>query len=162
MKYDFINELGYLALATRLKRVSDVMIHSGRQMYKSLDLDVEPNWYLIFKLLIKYERLSVTEIAAKLHFSHPSIVTIANKMEKSGYIQSELDSIDSRKRQFTLTEKAIQKLPELEQIWEAGTKGVEDLFTNNPSFLDQLEQLEIQLSQKDFMERTLTELRNNE
>lgn len=81
MKYDFINELGYLALATRLKRISDAMVHSGRQMYKTLELDVEPNWFLIFKLLDKYQQLSVTDIASKLHFSHPSVICLVNKME---------------------------------------------------------------------------------
>ena len=69
MKYDFVNELGYLALATRLKRISEAMVHSGRQMYKTLGMDIEPNWYLIFKLLQKYEQLTVMEMASKLHFS---------------------------------------------------------------------------------------------
>ena len=87
MKYDFVNELGYLALASRLKRLSDAMIHSGRKLYKELGLEIEPNWYLIFKLLKKYHRLSVMEIAEKIHFSHPSIISMLQKMQVAGYVQ---------------------------------------------------------------------------
>ena len=162
MKYDFINELGYLALATRLKRISDAMIHSGRQMYRDLGIDIEPNWYLIFKLLKKYERLSVTEMAAKLHFSHPSVITMLNKMEANGYLTNSIDETDSRKKYYQLSDKASKKLPELEVIWEAGTKRVADLFPSDSDFLKQLESIEIQLSKEDFRQRTLNELEKDE
>lgn len=160
MKYDFVNELGYLALATRLKRISEAMVHSGRQMYKAMDIDIEPNWYLIFKLLKKYERLSVTEIAGKLHFSHPSVITLISKMEANGYVAAQTDKSDSRKKNYALTQKALNKLPELEKVWEAGTEGVKKLFKEESTFLAELESLEIQLSQQDFMNRTLNELNN--
>ncbi len=157
MQYDFVNELGYLAIATRLKRISEAMVHSGRDMYKSLGMDIEPNWYLIFRLLQKYDQLSVMEMTAKLHFSHPSVISLVNKMEANGYLESAPDKKDSRKRQFRLSEKAHSNIPEFEKVWTAGTIGVEKLFTDN-SFLDQLESIEIQLSQSDFKERTLNEL----
>ncbi|MCP4460959.1 MAG: MarR family transcriptional regulator [Cytophagales bacterium] len=162
MQYDFVNELGYLALATRLKRISEAIVHSGRNMYKSLGMDIEPNWFLIFKLLTKHEQLSVTEIAKKLHFSHPSVITLVSKMKERGYLQTFTDPIDSRKQLFELTEKAQTNLPEFETVWKAGTKGVADLFPADNNFLDQLETLEIQLSQSDFMERTLNELQHAE
>lgn len=157
MKYDFVNELGYLALATRLKRISEAMVHSGRQMYKELDLDIEPNWFLIFKLLSKFGQLSITEIASKLHFSHPSIITLVNKMEQNGYLISSIDKRDARKKQFSLTLKATEKIPEFEKVWIAGTVGMKKIF-NDDSFLTQLETIEIQLSKSDFMTRTLNEL----
>lgn len=160
MKYDFVNELGYLGLAVRLKRLSEAMVHSGRQMYKALGKDIEPNWFLIFKLLKKYHQLSVTEMATKLHFSHPSVITIVSKMENAGYLLSTVDKTDSRKKNFTLSKKAEDSLPELEQIWEAGTEGVGKLFSENSNFMDQLESLEISYSEMDFKERTLNELGN--
>ncbi|MEP1033616.1 MarR family transcriptional regulator [Ekhidna sp.] len=160
MKYDFVNELGYLGLAVRLKRLSEAMVHSGRQMYKTLGKDIEPNWFLIFKLLKKYEQLSVTEMAAKLHFSHPSIITMVSKMEKAGYLLSTVDKTDSRKKNFTLSEKAKDNLPSFEQIWEAGIEGTKKLFGEDSNFMDQLESLEILYSQQDFKTRTLNELDN--
>lgn len=160
MKYDFVNELGYLGIAVRLKRLSEAMVHSGRQMYKALGKDIEPNWFLIFKLLKKYDKLSVTEMAAKLHFSHPSVITMVSKMEQAGYLISTVDKTDSRKKNFTLSQKAEDNLPEFEQIWEAGIEGVRKLFPEDSNFMDQLESLEILYSQKDFKTRTLNELGN--
>ncbi len=160
MEYDFVNELGHLALATRLKRISDAMVHSGRNMYKSLNMDIEPNWFLIFKLLSKHNQLSVTEMARKLHFSHPSVITLVSKMKEKDYLQSFIDPEDSRRQLFMLTEKAHEHIPEFDMVWRAGTKGVRDLFPTDSSFLEQLETLEIKLSQSNFMERTLNELQH--
>lgn len=161
MKYDFVNELGYLAIATRLKRISEAMVHSGRQMYKNLGYDIEPNWYLIFKLLEKYDHLTIMQMATKLHFSHPSVIGMVNKMEEKGYLVSSTDANDSRKRQYRLSEKAIEHLPKFQKVWDAGTIGVQKMFDNN-SFLDLLQTIEVQLSEADFMQRTLTELSNEE
>ena len=54
---DFLRELGSIAVVTRLKRVSDAMLHDGRRMYKDLGMDIEPNWFAIFRLLEKYDVL---------------------------------------------------------------------------------------------------------
>ena len=156
--YDFVNELGYLALATRFKRLSEAMVHSGREMYKQLGLDVEPNWFLIFKLLKKYGSLSVTEMAAKLHFSHPSVIALIQKMEQNGYLTVTSDAKDARKRNFTLSPKAIERLPELEAIWEAGIVAVGNMFKEGSNFMEELESLEVQFSKRAFKDRTLNEL----
>lgn len=160
MQYDFVNELGYLGLAVRLKRLSEAMVHSGRQMYKALGKDIEPNWFLIFKLLKKYDQLSVTEMAAKLHFSHPSVITMVNKMENASYLTSTVDKADSRKKNYNLSQKALDNLPAFEAIWDAGIVGTQKLFSEDSTFMDQLESLEIQYSHKDFKTRTLNELGN--
>lgn len=159
MKEDFIKELGYLGLASRLKRISDVMIHSGRQMYKSLDLDIEPNWYLVFKLLEKHGSLSVTDIADKLQFSHPSVITIINKMSKAGYLQSDPCPSDGRRQWITMTQKAKDLLPEYQKLWTAGTRGIE-LMLKDTDFLTLLDHLENELLHQSFMERTLNEYNN--
>jgi DNA-binding MarR family transcriptional regulator len=157
MTYDFVNELGHLALATRLKRISEAIVHSSRQLYKTLYFDIEPNWHLIFKLLLKYNQLTVMEIATKLHFSHPSVIGMVNKMVDKDYLVSAPDENDARKRLYRLSEKALDNLPEFEKVWNASVISTQNLFKDD-SFLDLLQSIEIQLSQKDFMNRTLSEL----
>ena len=80
-------------------------------------------------------------------------------MENAGYLTSTVDKTDSRKKNFTLSKKAEDSLPEFEQIWEAGTEGVRKLFPEDSNFMDQLESLEIHYSQQDFKTRTLNELK---
>jgi len=161
MQDDFLKELGYLALATRFKRISDKMIHSGREMYKQLGLDIEPNWYLVFKMLKEKEELSVTQISAGLHMSHPSVISIINKMLKEGYLHSRKCSDDGRKQLLSLTEKSRKTLPQLEEIWKAGTIGVAEMVGDH-DLLGILDHIEEQLSDKSFMERTLEKRESHE
>ena len=53
-------------------------------------------------------------------------------------------------------------MPELEKIWIAGTVDVQNVFSEDINFPDQLETIEIQLIQSNFIHRTLTELQSNE
>ena len=76
---DFLVELGTLGWVTRLKRISDTMLHDGRRMYKKLGVDLEPNWFVIFRLLEKHDKLPVTQIAAEIGMSHPSVIAIIKK-----------------------------------------------------------------------------------
>ncbi|MBL4708639.1 MAG: winged helix-turn-helix transcriptional regulator [Flavobacteriales bacterium] len=160
MENDFIKELGYLGFATRLKRLSDMLLQDGRRMYQNLDVDIEPNWYLIFKLLSKHKQLGVTEIAQHLQLAHPSIITITNKMEKAGYLLSIRSKADSRKRVLSLSEKAIDKLPEYEIIWQAGIKSVKDAL-DDLNILNTLDELEKRFSKSGFQSRTLEQLNKN-
>ena len=155
---DFIRELGLLSLTIRLKRISDKMLQDGKRMYKTLNLDIEPNWFLIFKILKKYKSLSVTEISDKLHYAHPSVITIVEKMTKKGYIQSVKCDDDSRRRLITLSKKAVDLLPKLEEVWSAGTIGVGKM-VDGLDILSVLNHLEDQLLQQDFMNRTIDELK---
>ena len=157
MDEDFLRELGTLSFVTRLKRVSDAMLHDGRRMYKQLGYDIEPNWFVIFKLLEKHGELTVTEIADKIGFAHPSVIAIVNKMLKSGYLTEKKSPTDSRKRILSLTAKAADKLPEFEKIWDAGTAGVKRMLETTDAFAF-LETLEDRINEAGFKNRTLKEL----
>lgn len=158
MENDFVKELGYLGFTMRLKRISDAMMQEGRKLYQSLDVDIEPNWFVIFKLLKKEGKLSVTEISEKIYLSHPSVITIINKMIAANYLTSEKCEIDSRKRNVMLSQKALDKFPEFEEIWKAGEIGVENaLKTMNG--LELIELIENKFFDKGFSERTMNELK---
>jgi ribosomal protein S18 acetylase RimI-like enzyme/predicted transcriptional regulator len=156
---DFLRELGNLAVVTRLKRVSDAMLHDGRRMYKELGMDIEPNWFVIFRLLKKYGALGVTYIADRIGLAHPSVITIVNKMMKAGYLTEEKSPGDNRKRMLRLTAKAEEAMPEFERVWAAGTAGVKKMM-NDVDVLAFLDTLESRVEEKGFKNRTLEELKN--
>jgi DNA-binding MarR family transcriptional regulator/GNAT superfamily N-acetyltransferase len=158
---DFLTELGFISFVTRLKRVSDSMIHDGRRVYKELGMDIEPNWYVIFKLLEKYEELTVTEIAEKIGFAHPSVITMVNKMIRAGYLESSQCSVDSRRRLLVLSEKAKKAIPNFEQVWDAGIAGVKNMLADK-DYLEFLEILEKRIAEKGFKQRTLASLKEKQ
>lgn len=156
---DFVKELDYLGFTMRLKRISDAMIQDGRRLYKELDVSIEPNWYVVFKLLKKEGSLSVTQIAERLLLAHPSVITITNKMLDNGYLNSRKSDEDNRKRVLELSNKAKNELPVFESIWEAGTSAMEKALIDIKG-LEFLEVLENRFFDKGFKERTLNEIKS--
>lgn len=160
MEEDFVKAQGYIGLAVRLKRISDIMMHGARQLYRSMNLDIEPNWYLIFKLLDEHESLPVTSIADRLRFSHPSVVSIIKKMKERGYLITVQDAVDSRKQLVMLTDKSKAALPDLEKLWSACGRGIQTIFVPDDQFFEKLEVIEHFYEEQDFMQRTLKEIKN--
>lgn len=155
---DFLRELGNLAVVTRLKRVSDAMLHDGRRMYKELGMDIEPNWFVMFRLLQKHEKLGITDIADRIGLAHPSVISIVNKMIKAGYLKEEKSPDDNRKRMLGLTEKAEREMPRFESVWIAGTAGFKRMMPD-VDVLAFLDTLESRVAERGFRRRTLDELK---
>ena len=161
MKNDFLKELGYLVLIARLKRLSDSMLYSIRDLYKLKSIDIEPNWHLVFLILKKHKTRTMTEIAESFQLSQPAIVKIIDKMKKKGYIDIINDTNDNRKRQLQLSKKAISELPFFEKIWNAGQESIREMLEENEEFLNLLEKMEQHLDNKSFKERVLNRLQND-
>ncbi|HUF02843.1 MAG TPA: bifunctional helix-turn-helix transcriptional regulator/GNAT family N-acetyltransferase [Aridibacter sp.] len=160
MAKDFLTELGFLGFVTRLKRISDGMLHDGRGLYKELGMDIEPNWYVVFKLLETRGEMTVTEIADEIGFAHPSVISIINRMEKAGYIGSRPCSDDSRRRLISLSEKAREGMPAFERVWRAGVAGTKNLLRDVQA-LEFLDLLESRIKEKGFKRRTLEALKRD-
>lgn len=153
MDQDFIKELGYKALDSRLKRISDRMSHDVRKFYKELNIDVEPNWYLVFMLLQKNKEMSIIDIAEPLGYSHPSVVAIVKKMAEKNYLHIRKDSTDKRKQMVSLTEKAQNMLPQLEQIWDSCENAILQVLSDDLGILAYLDGIDSQLKNESFHDR---------
>lgn len=157
VKDDFIKELGYLGVTTRLKRISDALMHDGRRMYNALGIDIEPNWFVIFELLKAHGPLGVTEIAERIRMAHPSVITIVNKMIEAGYLVSGKDDQDSRKRVLALSDRSMKMLPKYEKIWKEGEQVMIELLESHDA-LGFISSLEEKLFSKGFKERMLEKI----
>lgn len=153
MDFDFIKELGYKALDSRLKRISDRMSHDVRKFYKEFGIDVEPNWYLVLMLLQKKGEISITDIAEPLGYSHPSVVVIVKKMTDKGYLLIKKDRTDKRKQIISLSPKAIEMLPQLEKIWDSCEKAILKLLSEDLTILSYLDSIDQELKSETFYNR---------
>ncbi len=159
MNDDLVQELGYANLDTRLKRISDKIAHSLRAMYRELDIETEPNWYLVLWIVQAQPEVSVMEIAQRLRFTHQSVITMTNKMITKGYLTSEKDLVDKRKTIFKLTKKAEQMMPLFTRIWEIGKEVMLDLLDQDTAIMTHLDKLESNLSKASFGERIADKLK---
>ncbi|MEX2371988.1 MAG: helix-turn-helix domain-containing protein [Bacteroidales bacterium] len=157
MRRDFIKDHGYKALDNRLKRISDRMSHDTREFFKQIDIDVEPSWHLVFKLLKEYKILTMVEIAQELGYSHPSVVVMLKKMTAKGYIVSEKDANDKRKNIIKLTQKSVDLLPELEHIWNSCEEAIYFMLKEDLSIIKYLDEIEVSLKSIPLNERFYNE-----
>lgn len=153
MKNDFVSELKYLSLGVRMKRISDYLLHQGRKYYDQKEIAVEPNWYLLLKLLERHYQLSLVEISEYLYFSHPSVVNLVKKMKGSGYLVVEEDEEDGRKQLVRLSHKGKELSTDLNPVWKSMEASISEIFDDEETFLTELKKLENGFAVRGFLER---------
>ncbi|WP_196894742.1 MarR family winged helix-turn-helix transcriptional regulator [Aureivirga marina] len=161
MENDIFRELKYLAFTARLKRISDNMLYNAKDLYKELELDIDPNWHLIFMMFKEKDTLTMTEIADAFQISQPAVIKIINKMKQKEYLISTKDATDSRKQLLQLSAKAKENLPKLEKVWEAGRKSIMEILEGNETILEQLDEIENQISKMNYKQRVLKNLQDD-
>lgn len=115
---DIINQLGELAIGSRLKRLSDYTMSEGEAIYKSYGLDFDPKCFPVYYALSENEKMGIMELAETLRLSHPAIIKLAKALEKKGYITSFKDEKDRRKRWLKLSEAGRAILPQMQLVWK--------------------------------------------
>ena len=69
MDKDFVKDLGFLGVTARLKRLSDSISYSIKEMYKKQNIAFEPSWHLYILFLREYPLSSMTEISESLRIT---------------------------------------------------------------------------------------------
>jgi DNA-binding MarR family transcriptional regulator/GNAT superfamily N-acetyltransferase len=157
-----LKELGYLALATRIRTLGDTMLADGLQIYAGLGLKFQPRWFSVFYLLQEHHELPVTEVASRIGLSHPAIIKIIESMEEEGLIESARNSRDGRKRMITLSAKGEALIPQLQPVWKALEEELQQLFADmNIDILGVLENMERMIQEKPISKRVQERYRRN-
>ena len=151
---DLVNELGELALATRLKRLSERLSQDVSKIYSESDVDFEAKYYLILELLHRQKLLGITEISESLQLSHPAVVQFVDQLLNRKLIKVSQDKKDARRRLVSLStggKKLLQQIaPVLKVIKEENRKWI-----NEASYdvLEILSELENALDKKSMYQR---------
>ena len=161
MEKDFLKELEFLGVTARLKRLSDVLSYSIKELYKANGIDIEPSWHLVFLMLKRQNKSTMTEIADALNLSQAATTKMITRMTKKGYVVVLKDEHDSRKKILQLSEKANTELPKFEKIWDAGQKSIREILEPNMEFFKYLEEFETQINNKSFKDRAIEHLKND-
>jgi len=99
---------------------------SGQEIYRSIEIDFEPRWFPVYRLLVDHGPLTVGECARELGLTHAAVSQTALAMGKRGISSSRKDADDERRRFLELTDKGRELLPRLREIWEDIESGVRD------------------------------------
>ncbi|MCH9030883.1 MAG: MarR family transcriptional regulator [candidate division Zixibacteria bacterium] len=151
---DIIYQLGALAFATRLKRLSDRLSRDVSQVYSELEVDFEARWFTILYALSKKENMSITGLAEALGLTHPAVNQIAAEMTARGLLVSNKDKLDERKRLLSLSAEGKKTLRILKPIWKEIEQATGELLGEaNGNLLLALKEIEEALNRKEMYAR---------
>jgi len=151
---NYIQQIGAVAIASRLRGLTDILIRDAVRIYQEQGVDFEPRWFTTVQLLKDKGELSIIEIAKNLNMTHPSVNQICNILEKKGLINSYVSETDRRKRLIQLSKKGVQLTKDLDPLWKVIETAVTDLFyETQPDFLSILTDIEFALERKSMYER---------
>lgn len=153
MSRNIIEELGSLALATRLKNLSDRLAKDVAQVYKESSFDFEPRWFTLVWALKEGQELAVTELAAMLKQTHPAVNQVANILVEKGLVSERKDKEDQRKRLLQLTAKGLQVVDQISPLWVQIKKANDELLADSSNLIESLEKVEAALDQSSMYDR---------
>ncbi len=161
---DFIKDLGYLAIASRMKRLTDRFMKGGHEAYKSLGIDFEPRWFSVFYLIVSQNiPLSISEIATFLKISHPAVIQTSQMLVKKELIKSFQDTEDRRIRRLVITEKGKELANFLLPIWNDFVEATAEMFEKaNVDMLDVIERIEAQLDEDELGKRIIKKIKERQ
>ncbi len=160
---DLIKQLGPLALASRLKRLSDRLMRDGFRIYREQRLEFEPRWFTVFYLLSRKSPLAVTEISHELQITHPAVNQVAGIMEKAGLIVSRRDKTDERKRLLSLSPSGKELAAKLKPIWKDIKEANQELLDESGvDLLGTLDKIENALDETEMFDRIMLHIKSRQ
>lgn len=116
---DLLRDLGEMALATRLRALSDRLMQEASALYAELDFPFEPRYFGVVQALLRQAPLDITQIARQLGLTHPAVRTTADLLMARGLIEEVPDPRDERRRPLRLTRHGRRLARELDPVWDA-------------------------------------------
>lgn len=150
-----IDELGILALSTRLQRLSEQLRKDGALLYKTYEIDFEPKWFPVIYTLHHKQPLGVVELATEIGYTHPSTISLLKELEKQKLIRSKKDKKDERKRLIQLTTKGEELIAKMQPVWQLMTRILSEVTDTENNLLKAITEAEEQLKQQSFIQRAL-------
>lgn len=150
-----IDELGILALSTRLQRLSEQLRKDGALLYKTYEIDFEPKWFPVIYTLQHKQPLGVVELAMEIGYTHPSTISLLKELEKQKLIRSKKDKKDERKRLVQLTVKGEELITKMQPVWQLMTRILSEVTDTEHNLLKAITEAEEKLKQQSFIQRAL-------
>src|SRR5215208_4094296 len=108
MQTDFFSKTGKLALGSRLRMLTAKITEDALGIYQLYGVDLQPKWFPVFYVLSERGEKTITEIAAEIGHSQPSVSKIIGEMSKKGLVKEQKHPADGRRNVVTLSKTGKQ------------------------------------------------------
>jgi DNA-binding MarR family transcriptional regulator/GNAT superfamily N-acetyltransferase len=151
---DFYNNVGKMALGSRLRRLSEQITEDAGQVYKMYNVSLQPKWFPVFHALSQGQDKTITAIAEEIGHSHPSVSTIIREMVKQGLVVEKKDKLDGRKTVVALSKKGKEIGNNIAPQYVDVTNAIEEALSQTRHDLwKAIEEWEFLLNQKSLLRR---------
>jgi DNA-binding MarR family transcriptional regulator len=153
-----INDLGILAIASRLERLSENLKWDAAEIYKKHHDGIKYKWYTVLYVIYKKPGIGVVELAEELSYAHPSVIQLIREVEENKLVRSRTDKADKRKRCLELTAKGSEMIKEMLPYSAAFKRALNELTKGDHDLMQALEDFEQKLEDSSFFKRVEKEL----
>ncbi|WP_238857982.1 bifunctional helix-turn-helix transcriptional regulator/GNAT family N-acetyltransferase [Poritiphilus flavus] len=154
---DTIDQLGYLAVGSRLRRIYEQLQASGDQVYKQAGFDFKSSWFPVFYTLANAKSaLTVTEITSQIAFSNITVKNILRELEGQQLVTIVPNPADKRSKIVSLSAEGKKLSYKLEQLWSSFARALKVVFeTGHPEMMDILGRIDRELELISLSDRVL-------
>jgi DNA-binding MarR family transcriptional regulator len=151
---DFFAKTGKKAIGSRLRMLTTKITEDAALIYKMYEVELAPKWFPVFYVLSGGEEKAITEIAAEIGHTQPSVSQLVREMGKSGLLTEQKDPADGRRNLVKLTEKGLAMAPKIELQYLDVSNAIEELGRQSSHDLwKALEEWEFLLGQQTLLAR---------
>lgn len=135
---DQITQIGYLAGATRFRRISEKLHVDGDRIYKDNNINFKASWFSVFYILsTSTEDKTVVELAEEIGFSHITVKNVVRELETNGLVTIVEHPNDGRSKHIAISENGKKLLKKLRVIWKDFSLALKQVLdAGHPDFLN--------------------------
>jgi DNA-binding MarR family transcriptional regulator len=152
---DILQQLGYLTLGTRLKRIGERMQADAQRIFASFDLTIPAAQWPFLAALDRLGPLSIGELAQAVGVTQPGVTRTVAQLSEAGLAAVVSSGEDQRRKKVSLTAEGRRLVNSGKKaVWpvlESAVAGLCDELTG--PLLSQLEALECGLTEKPLYQR---------
>ena len=118
MIQDIVQELGYLTLGSRLKRIGERLQGQAQLVLEDSGISLPSSHFPVLAALDRLGPLSVGELAEAIGISQPAVTRMLDKLESEGLVKSNPPARDRRVRPVALTKSGAKLIARAkESVW---------------------------------------------
>lgn len=157
------DELGAMALGSRIRRLSDRLTEENSRVYALYGSSLEPRWFPVFYALSQQDGHTTNGLAERIGHTHASVSQILKEMQRKGLVEVEKQPHDARCSHVSLTDAGRALLPALtEQLTDLDAAMRRLSAESQYNLLEAITEFEFLLDQQSLGERIRVERKQRE
>jgi len=139
--------LGYLAGATRFRRISEKLYVDGDKIYKEAGIQFKASWFPVYYVLALAESpMTVLQITEQIDFSHITVKNVLRELEHEELVFIKQNPADKRSKLVSLSLKGQKLIYQLKPLWISFSTALKKVFqAGHPDFMNILNRIDHQI-----------------